>query len=226
MALEELVGPVRLADFDPKVARRLRREAVDMPLVQIAATAESQTANTMRMVRAMAQKRSRIAVEYGIDVGKTIFYTPPAASSRSSPRQRPPRRVPRSRSRSMDETEHWTPRSGGQDLAQTLDRNLAKSGSRAIETANAWEPGAGRSRRPPSTPGMAQQEGRTRGGARMLYDARIAPADTDLRDEEAVHKALEFVYEDCFWIDEDGRRILADRIWDLRTPRTSRGAST
>ena len=53
-ALEELVGPVRLKDFDPKVPGGCVGKPVDMPWVQIAATAESQTANTMRMVRAVA----------------------------------------------------------------------------------------------------------------------------------------------------------------------------
>ena len=43
---------------------------------QIAATAESQTANTMRMVRAFA-KKSRLVEEYQIDVGKTQFYKLP-----------------------------------------------------------------------------------------------------------------------------------------------------
>jgi hypothetical protein len=35
------------------------------------------------------------------------------------------------------------PNNGGVDLYETLDRNLAKSNSRMIETCNAWEPGAG-----------------------------------------------------------------------------------
>lgn len=215
MALEELIGPVRLADFDPKVDGGCVGKPVDMPLVQIAATAESQTANTMRMVRAMAQKRSRVATEYGIDVGKTVFYTPPGGqlevitSSASAAEGAEVTFVV------MDETEHWTPTSGGQDLAQTLDRNLAKSGSRAVETANAWEPRAGSVAETSWEAYQAQQEGRTRGGARMLYDARIAPADTDVRDEESVRQALAFVYEDCFWVDLS---VIADRIWDLRTP--------
>jgi hypothetical protein len=218
MALMELVGPVRLADFDPKVDGGCVGKPVDMPLVQIAATAESQTANTMRMVRAMAQKRSRVVVEYGIDVGKTIFYTPTGGQLEVITSSASAAEGAEVTFAVEDETEHWTPTTGGQDLAQTLDRNLAKSGSRGVETANAWEPGAGSVAETSFDAWVAQQEGRTRGGARMLYDARIAPADTDLRSETAVHKALEFVYDDCFWIDEDGRKILADRIWDLRTP--------
>lgn len=218
MALEELVGPVRLADFDPKAPGGCVGKPVDMPLVQIAATAESQTANTMRMVRAMAQKRSRVAVEYGIDVGKTVMYTPAGGQLEVITSSASAAEGAEVTFAVEDETEHWTPTSGGQELAQTLDRNLAKSGSRAVETANAWEPGAGSVAETSYDAWVAQQEGRTRGRGRMLYDARIAPADTNLRDEDAVRRALAFVYEDCFWIDEAGREVLADRIWDPRTP--------
>ena len=76
MALVELCAPVRLDRFDPAAPGGCVGRAVDMPLVQIAATAESQTANTMRMVRALAPKGSRVVGEHGIDVGKTVFYTP------------------------------------------------------------------------------------------------------------------------------------------------------
>jgi hypothetical protein len=54
MAIEELVGPVRLAGFDASARGGCVGKPVDMPLVQVAATAESQTENTMRMVRAFA----------------------------------------------------------------------------------------------------------------------------------------------------------------------------
>lgn len=224
MALEELVGPVRLADFDPNAPGGCIGKPVDMPLVQIAATAESQTANTMRMVRAMAQKRSRVASEYGIDVGKTIFYTPPGGQLEVITSSASAAEGAEVTFAVEDETEHWTPTSGGQDLAQTLDRNLAKSGSRAVETANAWEPGEGSVAETSYDAWVAQQEGRSRGRGRILYDARIAPADVDLFpqpdehgtiDDSSLTKALEFVYEDCFWVDLP---TIRDRVWDPRTP--------
>jgi hypothetical protein len=215
MALEELVGPVRLADFDPAVQGGCVGKPVDMPLVQIAATAESQTANTMRMVRAMAQKRSRIQSEYGIDVGKTIFYTPAGGQLEVITSSASAAEGAEVTFAVEDETEHWTPTSGGQDLAQTLDRNLAKSSSRAVETANAWEPDGGSVAETTFQAWQMQQEGRTRGSARILYDARIAPADCDIRDEESLTAALAFVYQDCFWVDQG---TIRDRIWDLRTP--------
>jgi len=76
-ALAELCGPVRLADFDPSVPGGCVGKRVDMPLVQIVATNEQQTANTMRMVRAFASKKSRLVAEYGIDPGKEKYFLPP-----------------------------------------------------------------------------------------------------------------------------------------------------
>lgn len=215
LALEELIGPVRLNRFDPSAEGGCVGKPVDMPLVQIAATAESQTANTMRMVRAMAQKKSRVVVEYGIDVGKTVFYTPTGGQLEVITSSASAAEGAEVTFAVEDETEHWTPSSGGQDLAQTLDRNLGKSSSRAIETANAWEPGAGSVAETSYDTWVKQQEGRTRGEARILYDARIASADTDLADEDSLTNAIRFVYDDCFWVDQ---RTIRNKVWDPRTP--------
>jgi hypothetical protein len=216
LALEELVGPVRLADFDAKAPGGCVGRAVDMPLVQIAATAESQTANTMRMVRAMAQKRSRIAAEYSIDVGKTVFYTPTGGQLEVITSSASAAEGAEVTFAVEDETEHWTPTSGGQELAQTLDRNLGKSSSRAVETANAWVPGVGSVAETTFDAWVLQQEGRTRGESRILYDALIAPADTVLEDDESLVRAIAFVYDDCFWMDQ---RTIRSKVLDPRTPR-------
>jgi plastocyanin len=214
LALEELTGPVRLKDFDPSVRGGCVGKPVDMPLVQIAATAESQTANTMRMVRAMASKKSRLVAEYGIDVGKTVFYTPHGGQLEVITSSASAAEGAEVTFAIADETEHWVAATGGPALAGTLDRNLAKSSSRGIETANAWEPGAGSVAESTFDAWQAQQEGRTKGSSRILYDARIAPADTDLADEDSLMRALDFVYDDCFWVD---RRTIKERIWDPRT---------
>jgi hypothetical protein len=111
-------------------------------------------------------------------------------------------------------TEHWLPSNGGPDLAAVLDRNLGKSGSRMWETSNAWDPGAGSVAESTWDAWVAQQEGRTKGSGRTLYDAVIAPHDTDLADDQSLLRALDWVYEDCDWVD---RLTIRDRIWDLRT---------
>src|SRR5690606_13269569 len=77
LALIEFCAPVRLARFDDRMPGGVRGKPVDMPLVQIAATAETQTANTMRMVRAFAPKGSRVVDAYSLDPGKTRYYKLP-----------------------------------------------------------------------------------------------------------------------------------------------------
>lgn len=215
LAIEELIGPVRLDYFDSEVLGGCVGKPVSMPLVQIAATAESQTANTMRMVSAMLAKKSRVVEHYGLDVGKTVIYHPAASGKLEI--------ITSSASAAegaevtfavQDETEHWTPATGGQHLHDTIKRNLAKSSSRSVETANAWEPGAGSVAESAFTAWQAQQEGRTLGDSQFLYDAVIAPADTDLKDEASLTDALAFVYADCPWVDE---KTIRDTIWDGET---------
>jgi hypothetical protein len=111
-------------------------------------------------------------------------------------------------------TEHWLPATGGPVLAETLDRNLAKSGSRAMETSNAWEPGLGSVAEATYDAWVMQEEGRTRGKSKILYDARIAPADTDLADEESLLKGLAHAYGDCWWVDLE---VLKERVWSPQT---------
>lgn len=215
LSLIELCAPVRLADFDDRADGGCVGRPVDMPLVQIAATAESQTANTMRMVRALAPKGSRVVVDHGLDVGKTIFYKPGGGMLQTITSSATAAEGAEVTFVVADETEHWLPNNGGDDLAEVLDRNLAKSGSRMMETANAWEPGAGSYAEATYDSWVAQEEGRTRSKAQILYDARIAPPDTDLADEESLTDALRFVYDDCWWVD---LKPIRDRIWDPRTP--------
>lgn len=214
IALEELVGPVRLAKFAPDAPGGCVGKAVDMPLVQVAATAFSQTANTMRMIRAMATKRSRLVKEYTIDVGKTVFYTPSGGQLEVITSSASAAEGALVTFAVEDETEWWTPGTGGPNLAGVIDRNLAKSSSRAIETANAWEPGTDSVAESTFNAWQAQQEGRTKGQSKILYDARIAPADTDLANEASLTKALQFVYDDCFWVD---LKTIKERVWDPRT---------
>lgn len=111
-------------------------------------------------------------------------------------------------------TEHWKPANGGPDLAAVMDRNLAKSSSRAIETCNAWEPGAGSVAEATWDAWVAQEEGRTRSRSKILYDARVAPATTDLTDNDSLRTGIAAAYGDCFWVDQ---QTIMDRILSLRT---------
>lgn len=214
MSLAELCAPVRLKDFDAKSPGGVVGKPVDMPLVQIAATAESQTANTMRMVRAFAPKGSRLVREFGLDPGKTKYYMAPEGTLEIITSSTTAAEGAEASFVVGDETEHWKPSNGGPDLAATLEDNLTKSGSRMLETCNAWVPGIGSVAEASYDGWLAQEEGRTRGESKVLYDARIAPPDTDMADADSLMAALQFVYEDCFW---QKLRPIMERIWDPRS---------
>lgn len=213
MALVELCAPVRLDGFDPRLDGGCKGRPVSMPLVQISATAEAQTKNTMRMVRAFAPKGSRVVADHGLDPGLTQYYM--AGGGHLEVITSSMRTAEGSEATFIvaDEVEHWVPGNGGPGLASTLADNLAKSGSRMLETCNAWQPGAESVAEASFDAWVAQEEGRTRGETAILYDARVAPPETDLRDPESLTAALDFVYHDCWWVERDPIR---ERIWDLQ----------
>ena len=222
LALVEFLGPVRLDRFDNRVDGGCRGRPEHMPWVQIVATAESQTANTMRMVRAFAPKRSPLAVEYQLDVGKTIYYRLPEGTLEVITSSSTAAEGAEATFVVGDETEHWKPSNGGPELASTLADNLAKSGARMLETCNAWVPGIESVAESTWDAWVAHEEGRTRGETQVLYDAVIAPPDTDMADPASLLAALEVIYGDCDWKRSDPEdptspldvRPIMERIWD------------
>lgn len=215
LALAEFTAPVRVHDFDPNVPGGVVGRSVDMPLVQVVATSEAQTANTMRMIRAMCPRGSRLQVEFNIDLGKTQFFRPPEGTLQQITSSSSSAEGAEASFVVGDETEHWRPASGGPELAATLEDNLAKSGSRMLETCNSWVPGVGSVAEDSWEGWLSQESGRkARGDSRILYDARIAAPDTDLSDPDSLRSALDHVYDDCWWVD---RRPIMERIWDPRS---------
>lgn len=213
-ALGELCAPVRLKGFDPQMPGGCVGKPVSMPWVQIAATAESQTSNTMRMVRAFAPKKSRVVEEFGLDPGKVQYYKVPEGKLEVITSSATSAEGAEVTAAVADETEHWRPANGGVELSTTLADNLAKSGSRMLETANSWVPGQESVAESTYNAWIAQEEGRTRGDTRILYDARIAPPETDMADEASLRRALDFVYDDCWWVNKS---FIINRIWDPRS---------
>jgi hypothetical protein len=200
LALIEFCGPVRLARKDSRLPGGCAGRAVDMPLVQIAATAESQTANTMRMVRAFAPKGSAVVKAHALDPGKTRYYRLPEGTLEVITSSATASEGAESSFVVADETEHWKPSNGGPDLVATLEDNLAKSGARLLETANAWVPGIESVAEATWDAWVAQEEGRLQDEAgRILYDARLAPPGTDLADYASLSSALQWIYGDCDW---------------------------
>ena len=215
LALVELLGPVRVADFDSRVPGGVVGRPVVMPLVQIAATSEKQTANTMRVIQVMASKTSPLARKYGLDVGKTYVDTPHGGRLEQITSSASAAEGAEVTYAVADETEHWLPGNGGPALIQTIVQNAAKTGSRVLETSNAWIPGQGSVAETSFDTWCDQVEGKTRADQITLYDAIIAPPNTVLTDdpeegEVSLSDALRFVYADCPWVDIEPIRQL---IW-------------
>lgn len=212
MALVELLAPVRFDHWDGKVPGGVVGKPVSMPWVQIAAVSLDQTENTMRMVRAMASPANAPALhrDYSLDVGKTQIFVQPEGKLEVITSSAATAEGAESTFVIGDELEHWTPSNGGSELHATLLDNLSKSGSRMLETLNAWKPGINSAGESTFNDWVLQESGRSKNDSKILYDARQAPHGTELGDAESLRSALEWVYADCPWSDVDA---IITRIW-------------
>lgn len=218
LALIEFCGPVRLKDWDPEADGGCVGQRVAMPLVHIAAPSETACHNTMRMVRAFAPKGSRVVLDHDLDPGLTRYYSPGGelAVMTSSVK------TAEGAESTMcvgDEVEHWCGKEGA-DFMNTLADNLAKSGNRMMETSNAWQPGTFSQAEATWDTWVQQEEDILEGrasnatsGGLVLYDAVVAPPDTDMSDPESLRAALDFVYADCTWKTDVDIRAIMSRIW-------------
>lgn len=212
MALIELLAPVRFDHWDPDVPGGVVGKPVSMPWVQIAAVSLDQTENTMRMVRAMASPANAPALhrDYNLDVGKTQIFVQPEGKLEVITSSAATAEGAESTFVIGDELEHWTPSNGGAELHATLMDNLSKSGSRMLETLNAWKPGINSAGESTFNDWVLQETGRSKNESRILYDARQAPHDTEMGNADSLRSALEWVYADCPWSDIDA---IMTRIW-------------
>lgn len=210
LALAEFLGPVRLDRFDDRVAGGCVGKPVAMPLVQIVAAAEAQTKNTMRYVRAFCPKGGKLAKKYDIDVGKTQFYKLPEGTLEVITSSFTAAEGAQTTFAVGDEPEHWTPSNQGHELNATIVDNLTKTGGRMVQTCNAWKPGIGSVAEDVWDDWVAQEEGLLQGDQRILYDARVAPPDTDMSDRGSLMPALEHCYAGSPWVDLEN---IIQRIW-------------
>lgn len=218
LSMFELLGPCRFDRWDDASPFGVEGKTMPMAWIQVVATSEQQTKNTMRMVRAFAAKGSQLSKRYGLTVGKTFLDSASgdqleqkASSSRSIEGGETSFTV-------CDELEHWVPSNGGPELMNTIEQNAAKTGARTLHTCNAWVPGESSAAESTFEDWVLQEEGRSRNTKKILYDARIAPPNAALVDDPPEHQiplqqALEFVYEGCPWVDLEATKAL---IWSPR----------
>lgn len=213
MAIIELLAPVRFSHFDESLPGKCVGKPVDMPWVQLVAASIGQTENTMQMVRAMLSPHNapKLHEDFELEIGKTMVNVAPAgkleilsSAARSAEGARCTCVV-------ADELEHWTPAQGGVELFGTLKANLTKTGNRMLETLNAWVPDVGSAGELTFNAWCAQEDGEEREIKRgILYDAVLAPFDTNIADEESLRAGLEYVYADCPWSLEHLDAIISD----------------
>lgn len=228
VALFELLGECRVAGFDTSAAGGVVGEVDPLPLVQLAATSETQTGVTMRTIIGMANKRTALAHKYELDVGRTYIYTPTGGRLQLLTSSSTAAEGWAASFIIADELEHWTGQNGGKAMYDTMRRNLAKTGARMIETCNAWVPGVDCVAEKSFEDWAEQQEGKavvnTEGAnTAILYDARIAPANTALTDEPddgeiSLSDGLNFVYKYCPWA---AIGAMKGEIWTPSTPVSS-----
>lgn len=187
--------------------------------VQILATSEDQTENTWDPLLEMVRGSDALIDDYGLDPMETfiaghrlrIEYATSAGDSREG--GRPVFSV-------LDQTESWRTSNGGVRLAAAVRRNLTKTQGSSIESPNAYAPGDGSVAEKSFLAYELQQKRlanpKTRAKATILLDHREAPPDTNIYDEKALRKGLEYAYGDSAesaggWVNID--RVVDD-FWD------------
>lgn len=208
----EFVGPCRFGGWGPNGPQAIPHPAA---LVQVAAVSKDQTRNTMRLFPGMFSKAC--IAEYGIDMGKEIIYSGRNGvieAVTSSPRAL---EGARASFVILNETHHWLANNSGHEMAEVIDRNLAKSRdgtARGMEITNAPLPGEDSVAERTWEGFQKIQEGKSRATG-YYYDSLEAPADTQLSDPESLRRGLEIARGDSKWLDID--RLMAE-IMDPKTP--------
>lgn len=207
VALAEFCGPTVFAGWD--AAGMPVGRPHETPWVQVAAVSLDQTDNTFAALYRMAVESPLVDV-CNLDVGRTRLYLP-GAKGRVEPvtAEAGSREGQRLSFAVLDETHYWRPSNGGRRLAETLRRNLAKTGGRSVETTNAYEPGVGT-----VAEGTHRAFDSGRLGIQFMWTRAKSPV-TDPKDREQLRPALAEVYDGCPWVDVD--RIVEECL-DPDTP--------
>jgi hypothetical protein len=218
-AIAELAGPVRFGGWDAQgqpVGRPWGTAQDPLPWVQVAAVSEDQTDNTWSVLHYfLTENDGKAADELRVDAGLTRCFLKdkpgakcePVTASAGSREGQPITYA------TLDESHLWTPRNGGQKLARTIRRNVAKMGGTSYETTNSFTPGEG-------SVAEASYKAVQAGTAGVFADEIEAPRVIDgvkvtaSSSDKVLLAALDVAYGDAWWIDK--RRLVAD----IRDPDT------
>lgn len=204
LALAEFRGPVCFdgwdADGQPVGAPWGTRGRIP-PWIQIAAVSEDQTQNTYGALYGfLTANGHKAARDMKVDEGRTRLYLrdQPAAFLEKVTASAGSREGQRLTHAVLDEPQLWTIANGGDRLARTILRNLAKSGGWGHFTGNA--PVIGEDT-------VAELYGEPAAGALHLAHRPSVVPESDWADEQLL-AALDEVYGDATWVRRE--RLLAE----------------
>lgn len=225
VSLAELCGPVVFDHFgaDGQPVGRRRNAA----WVQVVAVSHDQTRNTFSLYPVMVSKK--LKRESKLEVNHTVIYSgaggriEAATSSPASMEGNRPTLVIR------NETQNWTASTGGHDLANVINGNVAKTtGSRVLSICNAHVPGNDSVAERDYDAWQTIRDGKAIDTG-IMFDWLAAPADTPVSEipsveadpeghEKGLKKlrdGLEVARGDSTWLDLDA---ILDSILDIRNP--------
>ncbi len=179
------------------------------PWIQIAALAEDQTDNCYMQLRSALGDSDAID-EYKIDLGLTRIYLTgregriePVTSVGGTREGQPITHAV------LEETQYWVPSRGGDRLARTLGRNLAKAGGISVSVTNAYRDGE-------DSVAEGDAKAADKGTAGLLYEGIRGTYVDDLTDRELVMRSLDEAYDpEAIWVDKER---LADECADETIP--------
>ena len=208
----ELTGPVRFAGWDNFMElgdkRLLLGKRQSMPLIQLAAVSEAQTANTFNYVAGWNAKDSLLTAKFGLDTGKQHVFSPGApgiaggtiaivTSSAATVRGSRPSLV------IGDELSEWVESNGGVKFYDTIDDNATKvDGARLLGLMNTWRPGSGSVAELLYNMWCDEQSGDMENDRPFLYWSREASPETDWTDPDSIASTLAYIYEECAWVNK------------------------
>lgn len=212
-AIEEFSGPVCFDGWDAKgqpvgvpwgTGGRVR------PWIWIAAVSEDQTGNTYNaLFQLLTARMGKVAEELRIDVGQTRLHLmdmPGAILEPVTARAGSKEGTPITHA-IADETQLWTPSSGGTRLMATIRRNLAKMGGTSRETCNAPMLGL---------KSVAESSDTNEPGVLHYAERPAVEPQPDWTDDQLL-EVLTWVYRNSPWVGP--RRILKE----VRDPETEWG---